>query len=237
MRQIVLDTETTGLRPSEGHRVIEIAAIEIVDYLPTGNTYQQYINPQRDVPESSFKVHGLSYEFLKDKPLFENVANKLIDFVGNDPIVAHNVEFDMGFLNYELNACSKDLLKNEKIDTVLLAREKFPGQSVSLDALCKRFSIDNTQREKHSALTDAQLLVQVYIELMDARELSLDLNNSVKVKDSISAFDIEKIKNRNLPSRLSRKERELHESFTETLGENSIWKKINLSTNSESSEQ
>tara|TARA_B100000073_G_scaffold230668_1_gene192605 strand:- start:118 stop:831 length:714 start_codon:yes stop_codon:yes gene_type:complete len=237
MRQIVLDTETTGLRPSEGHRVIEIAAIEIVDYLPTGNTYQQYINPQRDVPESSFKVHGLSYEFLKDKPLFENVANKLIDFVGNDPIVAHNVEFDMGFLNYELNACSKDLLKNEKIDTVLLAREKFPGQSVSLDALCKRFSIDNTQREKHSALTDAQLLVQVYIELMDARELSLDLNNSVKVKDSISAFDIEKIKNRNLPSRLSRKERELHESFTETLGENSIWKTINLSTNSESSEQ
>ncbi len=237
MRQIVLDTETTGLRPSEGHRVIEIAAIEIVDYLPTGNTYQQYINPQRDVPESSFKVHGLSYEFLKDKPLFENVANKLIDFVGNDPIVAHNVEFDMGFLNYELNACSKDLLKNEKIDTVLLAREKFPGQSVSLDALCKRFSIDNTQREKHSALTDAQLLVQVYIELMDARELSLDLNNSVKVKDSISAFDIEKIKNRNLPSRLSRKERELHESFTKTLGENSIWKTINLSTNSESSEQ
>ena len=237
MRQIVLDTETTGLRPSEGHRVIEIAAIEIVDYLPTGNTYQQYINPQRDVPESSFKVHGLSYEFLKDKPLFENVANKLIDFVGNDPIVAHNVEFDMGFLNYELNACNKDLLKNEKIDTVLLAREKFPGQSVSLDALCKRFSIDNTQREKHSALTDAQLLVQVYIELMDARELSLDLNNSVKVKDSISAFDIEKIKNRNLPSRLSRKERELHESFTETLGENSIWKTINLSTNSESSEQ
>ena len=118
-----------------------------------------------------------------------------------------------------------------------LVVQKFPGQSVSLDALCKRFSIDNTQREKHSALTDAQLLVQVYIELMDARELSLDLNNSVKVKDSILAFDIEKIKNRNLPSRLSSKERELHESFTKTLGENSIWKTINLSKNSESSEQ
>ena len=230
MRQIVLDTETTGLRPSEGHRIIEIAAIEIVDYLPTGNTYQQYINPQRDVPESSFKVHGLSYEFLKDKPLFENVINKFLEFVGNDPIIAHNVDFDVGFLNYELNTCGKESLKNEKIDTVAIAREKFPGQSVSLDALCKRFAIDNTQREKHSATVDTELLARVYIELMDARELSLDLNNSVEVKNSPVTFNTEKIKNRNLPSRLSEKEKELHRSFIQTLGKNSIWNKISQSS-------
>ena len=230
MRQIVLDTETTGLRPSEGHRVIEIAAIEIVDYLPTGNTYQQYINPQRDVPESSFRVHGLSYEFLKDKPLFENVINKFLEFVGNDPIIAHNVDFDVGFLNYELNTCGKESLKNEKIDTVSIAREKFPGQSVSLDALCKRFAIDNTQREKHSATVDTELLARVYIELMDARELSLDLNNSVEVKNSPVIFNTEKIKNRNLPSRLSEKEKELHQSFIQTLGKNSIWNKISQSS-------
>ena len=190
MRQIVLDTETTGLRPSEGHRVIEIAAIEIIDYLPTGNTYQQYINPQRDVPESSFKVHGLSYDFLKDKPLFENIINKFLEFVGSDPIIAHNVDFDIGFLNYELNACGKESLKNEKIDTVSIARDKFPGQSVSLDALCKRFAIDNKQRDKHSATLDTELLARVYIELMDARELSLDLNNSVEVKNSTSRLSI-----------------------------------------------
>ena len=230
MRQIVLDTETTGLRPSEGHRVIEIAAIEIVDYLPTGSTYQQYINPQRDVPESSFKVHGLSYEFLKDKPLFENIVNKFLEFVGNDPIIAHNVDFDIGFLNYELNSCGKESLNNEKIDTVSIAREKFPGQSVSLDALCKRFAIDNTQREKHSATVDTELLARVYIELMDARELSLDLNNSVEVKNSPVTFNTEKIKNRKLPSRLSEKEKELHQSFIQTLGKNSIWNKISQSS-------
>ncbi len=230
MRQIVLDTETTGLRPSEGHRVIEIAAIEIVDYLPTGNTYQQYINPQRDMPESSFKVHGLSYEFLKDKPLFENIINEFLEFVGDDPIIAHNVDFDVGFLNYELNSCGKESLKNDKIDTVSIAREKFPGQSVSLDALCKRFAIDNKQREKHSATVDTELLARVYIELMDARELSLDLNNTVEVKNSTSDFNTEKIKNRNLPPRLSEKEKKLHDSFIQTLGENSIWNKINQSS-------
>ena len=236
MRQVVLDTETTGLRPSEGHRVIEIAAIEIIDYLPTGKTYQQYINPQRDVPETSFKVHGLSYEFLKDKPLFENIVKELLEFVGEDPIIAHNVDFDIGFLNYELNACGLESLKNEKIDTVSIAREKFPGQSVSLDALCKRFAIDNTQREKHSATIDTELLARVYIELMDARELSLDLNTMSVAEKSISSFDIEKIKNRNLASRLSDQEKKLHDEFIQTLGEHSIWKKINQSKNNLTSE-
>ena len=236
MRQIVLDTETTGLRPSEGHRVIEIAAIEIIDYLPTGKNYQQYINPQRDVPEASFKVHGLSYEFLKDKPLFEQIVIEFLEFVGKDPIIAHNVDFDIGFLNYELNACGQDSLKNKKIDTVSIAREKFPGQSVSLDALCKRFAIDNTQREKHSATTDTELLARVYIELMDARELSLDLNNMKVDENASSPFKTEKIKNRNLALRLSDQEKKLHDSFINTLGEHSIWNKINQSKNNKTSE-
>ena len=232
MRQIVLDTETTGLRPSEGHRVIEIAAIEIVDYLPTGKTYQQYINPQREVPESSFKVHGLSYEFLRDKPLFEHVVGQFLEFLGGDPIIAHNVDFDIGFLNYELKNCGKETLKNEKIDTVSIAREKFPGQSVSLDALCKRFAIDNTQREKHSATIDTELLARVYIELMDAREMSLDLNNVAVADKPAPSFDSDKINNRNLAPRISDQEKKLHDSFIQTLGEHSIWKKINQSKQS-----
>lgn len=236
MRQIVLDTETTGLRPSEGHRVIEIAAIELIDYLPTGKTYQQYINPQRDVPESSFRVHGLSYEFLKDKPLFEHIVTEFLEFLDKDPVIAHNVDFDVGFLNYELNACGQDSLKNEKIDTVSIARDKFPGQSVSLDALCKKFAIDNTQREKHSATIDTELLARVYIELMDARELSLELNNISATEKSISFFDTEKIKNRNLVARLSDKEKKLHDEFIQTLGQHSIWKKINQSKNNQTSE-
>ena len=236
MRQIVLDTETTGLRPSEGHRVIEIAAIELIDYLPTGKTYQQYINPQRDVPESSFRVHGLSYEFLKDKPLFEHIVTEFLEFLDKDPVIAHNVDFDVGFLNYELNACGQDSLKNEKIDTVSIARDKFPGQSVSLDALCKKFAIDNTQREKHSATIDTELLARVYIELMDARELSLELNNISATEKSISFFDTEKIKNRNLVTRLSDEEKKLHDEFIQTLGQHSIWKKINQSKNNQTSE-
>ena len=236
MRQIVLDTETTGLRPSEGHRVIEIAAIELIDYLPTGKTYQQYLNPQRDVPEPSFRVHGLSYEFLKDKPLFEHIVTEFLEFLDKDPVIAHNVDFDVGFLNYELNACGQDSLKNEKIDTVSIARDKFPGQSVSLDALCKKFAIDNTQREKHSATIDTELLARVYIELMDARELSLELNNISATEKSISFFDTEKIKNRNLVARLSDKEKKLHDEFIQTLGQHSIWKKINQSKNNQTSE-
>ena len=166
---------------------------------------------------------------------FEEV-NEFLEFVGKDPIIAHNVDFDIGFLNYELNACGKDSLKNEKIDTVSIAREKFPGQSVSLDALCKRFAIDNTQREKHSATIDTELLARVYIELMDARELSLDLNSVEVVKKPVTSFNIEKIKNRNLPSRLSDQEKKLHDTFIETLGEHSIWNKINQSKNNQTSE-
>ena len=188
------------------------------------------------MPDSSFKVHGLSYEFLKDKPLFEHIVSEFLEFLGTDPIIAHNVDFDVGFLNYELNTCGKESLKNDKIDTVSIAREKFPGQSVSLDALCKRFAIDNKQREKHSATIDTELLARVYIELMDARELSLDLSSKSVTANSTSSFDTENIKNRNLAPRISDQEKKLHEEFIQTLGEHSIWKKINQSKNNQTSE-
>ena len=161
MREIVLDTETTGLKFSDNHRVIEVAAIEIVDYLPTGKVFHKYVNPQRDVPESSVDIHGITEKFLENKPLFKEIADEFLEFISVDNIVAHNAPFDIGFLNFELQRCGKNTLSNKAIDTVVLAREKFPGQSVSLDALCKRLSIDNTLREKHSATLDAELLLSL----------------------------------------------------------------------------
>ena len=226
MREIILDTETTGLRPGEGHRIIEIAAIEIVDFIPTGKTYHQYINPERDVPQASTDIHGITSEFLYDKPTFNKIADEFIQFIQNDTIIAHNIDFDIGFINYELQNCGKSSLSNKKIDTVTIAREKFPGQGVSLDALCKRFAIDNTQREKHSATLDAELLAKVYIELLDAREPSLDLQQEESSQAQAHNFDISKIQNRNLPPRITDQEKQLHEEFIQTLGENSIWKKI-----------
>ena len=226
MREIILDTETTGLRPSEGHKIIEIAALEIIDFIPTGKTYHQYINPERDVPQISTDIHGITSEFLYDKPTFNKIADEFIQFVQNDTIVAHNIDFDIGFINYELRSCGKPSLNNKKVDTVTIAREKFPGQGVSLDALCKRFSIDNTQREKHSATLDAELLAKVYIELLDAREPSLDLKQEEYIQTQEHNFDVSKIQNRNLPPRITDEEKKLHEEFIETLGENAIWKKI-----------
>jgi DNA polymerase-3 subunit epsilon len=226
MREIVLDTETTGLKFSENHRIIEIAALEIIDFLPTGKKFHKYVNPQRDVPESSVNIHGITEKFLEDKPLFKEIADEFLEFVGLDNIIAHNAPFDIGFLNFELEKCSRDILLNASIDTVILAREKFPGQSVSLDALCKRLSIDNTQREKHSATIDAELLARVYIELNDAREPSLNL--AVDVEDNMidTDFNISLLQKRNLGSRVTIEEEQLHDEFIETLGKDAIWKKI-----------
>ena len=226
MREIILDTETTGLRPGEGHKIIEIAAIEIVDFVPTGKTYHQYINPERDVPQASTDVHGITSEFLYNKPTFNKIADEFMQFVKNDTIVAHNIDFDIGFINYELHNCGKPSLANKKVDTVTIAREKFPGQGVSLDALCKRFAIDITQREKHSAKLDTELLSKVYIELLDAREPSLDLQQERNPQIQKYHFDISKMQNRNLPPRITDEEKQLHKEFVRTLGENAIWKKI-----------
>ena len=206
MREIVLDTETTGLKFSDNHRVIEVAAIEIVDYLPTGKVFHKYVNPQRDVPESSVDIHGITEKFLENKPLFKEIADEFLEFISVDNIVAHNAPFDIGFLNFELQRCGKNTLSNKAIDTVVLAREKFPGQSVSLDALCKRLSIDNTLREKHSATLDAELLARVYIELNDAREPSLNL--AIDVEDHLidTDFDISLLQERNLKIQITSEE-------------------------------
>lgn len=170
-REVVLDTETTGFEPSKGHRLVEIGCIELINHLPTGKVYHQYINPDRDVPADAFRVHGLSTEFLADYPQFPEIASDFLAFIGDSPLVIHNAAFDMKFLNHELKSYSfPEIAYDRAIDTVLIARKKFPGSPASLDALCKRFKIDNSSRTLHGALLDSELLAEVYLELLGGRQ-------------------------------------------------------------------
>jgi DNA polymerase III subunit epsilon len=176
MREIVLDTETTGLDPASGHRIVEIACLELINHLPSGRTFQHYLNPDRDMPPDAFAVHGLSAAFLADKPRFGDVAAELLAFIDGAPLVIHNAEFDMRFLNAELAKLEQPgLPANQAVDTLMLARRKFPGSPASLDALCKRFNIDNSARSLHGALLDAELLAEVYLELIGGRQAGFDL--------------------------------------------------------------
>ncbi|MEQ8229062.1 MAG: DNA polymerase III subunit epsilon [Rhodospirillales bacterium] len=176
MREVVLDTETTGLDPLSGHRIVEIGCVELVNHVASGRTYHQYINPERDMPVEAFNVHGLSAEFLRDHPVFADVADAFVDFVGTAPLVIHNASFDMGFINAELARLKRPgIPMDQAVDTVSMARKKFPGAGASLDALCKRFQIDNTHRELHGALLDARLLAEVYLELIGGRQPDLEL--------------------------------------------------------------
>lgn len=176
MREIILDTETTGLSPAQGHRIIEIGCIELFNHLPTGKFFHAYINPERDVPEISTKITGLTAEFLKPHPIFEKIAHDFLAFIGEDPLVIHNADFDMAFLNAELGRINLPILpKTRAIDTLYMARLKFPGSPASLDALCKRFNVDLSKRDKHGALLDSELLAQVYLELLGGRQRSLGL--------------------------------------------------------------
>ena len=171
MREIVLDTETTGLDPLQGDRVVEIAALELRNHIPTGNYYHCYLNPERDMPQEAFAVHGLSEEFLRDKPLFKTEVNAFLDFIGNSPLVIHNGAFDMKFLNAELQRVKRPGLPYERlIDTLLMARKRFPGSPASLDALCRRFGVDLSVRTLHGALVDCELLAAVYLELVGGRQ-------------------------------------------------------------------
>lgn len=180
MRHICLDTETTGFDPAKGDRLCEIACIELINYLPTGNFYHTYINPNRTMPEGAFKVHGLSDEFLKDKPFFKEVADDFLNFIQDSPLVIHNAAFDMKFLNAELKWEKKPLIEtNEIIDTLLIARKKYPGSPATLDALCKRFNISLENRTKHGALIDTELLAEVYLNLCEGRAPSLGLDAPV----------------------------------------------------------
>lgn len=177
MREIILDTETTGLNPSGGDRIVEIGCVELFNHVATGKTYHQYVNPQRPMPEEAFKIHGLSNDFLAGFPIMSDVIDDFLRFVGKSTLVIHNAEFDLGFINSELERLKKPFIDiRNTIDTVKLARKKFPGASVSLDALCKRFQIDNSNRVLHGALLDADLLSSVYLELLGGKQPDLELN-------------------------------------------------------------
>ena len=181
MREIVFDTETTGLDPAAGHRVVEIGCVELLNHMPTGETRQWYLNPQRDMPEEAFRVHGLSAVFLSDKPLFSAVVDEFLEFVDDAVLIAHNASFDMRFLNAELAALDRPNLPKDKVlDTIAMARRKLPGVQYSLDALCRRFDIDLSVREKHGALLDAELLAEVYLELIGGRQPGLVLASENK---------------------------------------------------------
>ena len=176
MREIVLDTETTGLDPATGHRIVEVACLELINHIPSGRRFQRYLNPDRDMPDDAHAVHGLTAAFLADKPRFGDVAAELLAFIDGAPLVIHNAEFDMRFLNAELARLEQPLLaSHQAVDTLQLARRKFPGSPASLDALCKRFNIDNSARELHGALLDAELLAEVYLELIGGRQAGFDL--------------------------------------------------------------
>ncbi|MBN8544029.1 MAG: DNA polymerase III subunit epsilon [Alphaproteobacteria bacterium] len=176
MREIVLDTETTGLDPYSGHRVVEIGCVELINHIRTGNHFQTYLNPERDMPPEAERVHGLSSSFLSDKPLFKTIAASFLEFIGDSPLVIHNAAFDMKFINAELESAGFAALDMSRaLDTVLMARQKFPGQPASLDALCKRFNIDLSTRTKHGALLDSELLADVYLELRGGRQAVLSL--------------------------------------------------------------
>ena len=182
MNEIFLDTETTGLSFKDGHKIIEIACVETKDLVPTGKVFHKFINPQRDIPLDAFKVHGFSQEFLSDKETFDQVADEFLNFIKDKKIIIHNAEFDISHLNNELSIAGKpEINKEHTVDTLDLARNKFPGSGISLDALCKRFRIDNSKREKHTALIDCELLAKVYINLLDQKEPKLNFSNSVDI--------------------------------------------------------
>lgn len=187
MREIVFDTETTGLDVKQGHKIVEIGCVELVDKSITGKNFHQYINPMRDIPKASENIHGLSEEFLSDKPIFKDIAQEFLDFVGNDNLIIHNARFDMKFINFELKQAGFKEIKFERaIDTLVMARNKFPGAKATLDALCNRFSISLDKREKHGALLDSELLADVYLELIGGAQSSmlLDANDSSGVRQS-----------------------------------------------------
>ncbi|HEY0917807.1 DNA polymerase III subunit epsilon, partial [Devosia sp.] len=179
-REIVLDTETTGLSAATGDRIVEIGCIELVNHIPTGKHFHRYLNPERDMPEDAYRVHGLSDEFLRDKPLFAEVAEELLAFVGDATLIIHNAAFDISFLNAELERVALPALGNEVIDTVALAREVHPGARVSLDSLCKHYGIDNSRRTLHGALLDSEILAEVYLELIGGRQVALALVEDVR---------------------------------------------------------
>jgi len=224
MREIVFDTETTGLDPFDGHRIVEIGCIELVNRIPSGVTFHRYLNPERDMPEAAFKVHGLSVDFLKDKPLFADVCVEMLEFFGDATLIAHNASFDYGFLCAELDRCKRAALARDRvIDTIALARRKHSAGPYSLDALCVRYGIDNSRRTKHGALLDAELLAEVYLELIGARQAQLGLSAMAAAAALARGASIGP---RPVPlaPRLSDADRAAHRDFIATLGDAPLWR-------------
>ena len=226
MREMILDTETTGLDPNEGHRLVEIGCVEMVDRNPTGVTWHKYFNPERDMPVEAFNVHGLSAEFLSDKPLFAELAQEFVDFVGDAHLVIHNAGFDMRFLNAELKRVNLAALAMDRVvDTLAMARRKHPGARASLDELCQRYGIDNSKRVKHGALLDAEILAEVYIELTGGRQTALSLASASAAIVARGGGGAVRPRPKPLPSRIRPEELAAHEAFIASLGENALWKK------------
>ncbi len=230
MREIVLDTETTGFEPESGDRIVEIGAVELLNHLPTGRTFHQYINPERAMPQGAFEIHGLGDEFLADKPVFKSIARDFLEFVQDSKLIIHNASFDMKFLNAELKWAGHPLLPmDQALDTLAIARKKFPGSPASLDALCRRFGIDNAARTLHGALLDSEILAEVYLELIGGRQPGLVLSESRQKRDDGQVSDDDwraGPRPKPLPTRLSSEEAKAHEAFLTELGDNALWRKF-----------
>ena len=213
MKEIVIDTETTGLSVKDGHRIVEIGCIELDELIPTQKKFHCYLNPERKVSEKALEVHGYTDEFLSNQKKFNEVVDDFLRFIDGKRLIIHNAEFDLSHLNNELKIIGKEKLKNEVVDTLILAREKFPGSSISLDALCKRYRIDNSKRSKHTALIDCDLLAKVYINLIDQKEPTLDFQNR---DEKISEFDIKNISYFKKVIQISDEEKNNHSLFLKT---------------------
>ena len=240
MREIVLDTETTGFEPHEGDRIVEIGAIELMGHVPTGRTYHPYINPQRSMPAEAFGVHGIGpdlleppqepkpgQETLRDKPLFKDIAQDFVDFIGDAKLIIHNAAFDMKFLNAELGWLNRPHLPmDQAVDTLAIARRRFPGSPASLDALCRRFAIDNSSRTLHGALLDSEILAEVYLELIGGRQPDFALATDTRTRSADGAASDWRPMPRPtpLPPRLTKEEAAAHAAFVEKLGDGAVWK-------------
>lgn len=241
MREIVLDTETTGFEPADGDRIVEIGAIELLNHMPTGRTYHQYINPKRSMPVEAFGVHGIGPDLLaeprppekgevtlKDKPVFADIAQAFVDFVGDAKLVIHNAAFDMKFLNAELGWVNRKLLPmDQALDTLAIARKKFPGSPASLDALCRRFGIDNSNRALHGALLDSEILAEVYLELIGGRQPDLVLAGQPNEKSKVAVTSDWRPQPRPTPlaPKINAAEAEAHAAFVTSLGDDALWSK------------
>lgn len=230
MREIVLDTETTGFDPEQGDRIVEIGAVELFNHMPTGRTYHEYINPERSMPQEAFEVHGLGDDFLRDKPVFSKIAQSFVDFIGDAKLVIHNAAFDMKFLNAELGWLKMPRIPWEQaVDTLDIARRKFPGSPASLDALCRRFGIDNSSRTLHGALLDSEILAEVYLELIGGRQPDFALAGAYspdKSKETEETNWHPGPRTRPLAPRLSEEERAAHQAFVEHMGDDALWKRL-----------